>query len=99
MILADYTSTVRTIITGASSGIGAALARELSRRGHALGVMARRVEMLDALVAELRTPAVALPCDVPDSAAVRDAVAKGEAALGGGLDLAVAHAGVGGAFP
>ena len=86
---------MRTIITGASSGIGAALARELSRRGHALGLVARRAEMLDALVAELKTPAVALPCDVTDSAAVRAAVAKGEAALGGAFDLAVANAGVG----
>jgi short-subunit dehydrogenase len=90
---------VRTIITGASSGIGAALARELSRRGHSLGLMARRAEMLDALVAELKTPAVALPCDATDSAAVRDAVARGEAALGGPFDLAVANAGVGVAFP
>jgi len=89
---------VRTIITGASSGIGAALARELSRRGHALGLMARRAEMLDALVAELPTPAVALPCDVTDSAAVRAAVANGEEALGGPFDLAVANAGVGETF-
>ena len=90
---------MRTLITGASSGIGAALTRELSRRGHALGLVARRAEMLDALVAELKTPAVALPCDVTDSAAVRAAVAKGEAALGGGFDLAVANAGVGISFP
>ena len=90
---------MRTLITGASSGIGAALARELSRRGHALGLVARRAEMLDALVAELKTPAVALPCDVTDSAAVRAAVAKGEAALGGPFDLAVANAGVGISFP
>jgi short-subunit dehydrogenase len=89
---------MRTIISGASSGIGAALARELSRRGHALGLVARRAEMLDALVAELKTPAVALPCDVTDSAAVREAVAKGEAALGGPFDLAVANAGVGVTF-
>ena len=90
---------MRTIITGASSGIGAALARELSRRGHALGLIARRAEMLDALVAELKTPAIALPCDVTDSAAVHAAVARGEAALGGAFDLAIANAGVGVAFP
>lgn len=87
------------MISGASSGIGAALARELSRRGHALALLARRAEMLDALVAELKTPAVALACDVTDSAAVRDAVAKGEAALGGPFDLAIANAGVGVGFP
>jgi short-subunit dehydrogenase len=90
---------VRTIITGASSGIGAALARELSRRGHSLALTARRGDLLDALVAELKTPAIALPCDAADSAAVRAAVAQGEAALGGPFDLAVANAGVGIAFP
>ncbi len=90
---------MRTIITGASSGIGAALARELSRRGHSLGLIARRSDLLDALAAELTTPAVALPCDATDPAAVREAVARGEAALGGTFDLAVANAGVGIAFP
>jgi short-subunit dehydrogenase len=86
------------MITGASSGIGAALARELSRRGHSLALIARRAELLDALAAELKTPAVALPCDATDSAAVRATVAKGEAALGGPFDLAVANAGVGVTF-
>lgn len=86
---------MRILITGASSGIGAALAREFSRRGHSLALLARRAELLDALVAELSTPAVALPSDVTDSAAVRDAVARVEAALDGPIDLAVANAGVG----
>src|SRR5262245_6621076 len=61
--------------------------------------MARRAEMLDALVGELKTPAIAMPCDVTDSAAVRAAVARGEAALGGPFDLAIANAGVGISFP
>ena len=85
---------MRAIITGASSGIGAALARELSRRGWSLALLARRAEMLEQLVGELKTPAVALPADVTDRDAVRDAVRRGAEALGGELDLAVANAGI-----
>ena len=84
----------RAIITGASSGIGAALARELSRRGWSLALLARRQELLDQLVSELKTDAVALAADVTDRDAVRDAVARGSAALGGDFDLAVANAGI-----
>jgi short-subunit dehydrogenase len=90
---------VRAIITGASSGIGAALARELARRGWTIALLARRADLLDALVLELPTKSIALPCDVTDANAVRDAVKCGEEALGGPFDLAVANAGVGGASP
>ncbi len=39
----------RTIIVGASSGIGAHLARELAKEGHKLGLVARRLALLDEL--------------------------------------------------
>ena len=42
------------LITGASSGIGAALAREFSRRGHRVALLARRLEKLEVLAAEIR---------------------------------------------
>lgn len=51
-ISAPATTTV--LITGASSGIGAALAREFSRRGFRVAVVARRLEQLEALATELR---------------------------------------------
>jgi len=53
MATSDTKPTV--LITGASSGIGAGLAREFSRRGHRVALVARRVAELEALAAELRT--------------------------------------------
>jgi short-subunit dehydrogenase len=80
---------VRALITGASSGIGAAMAREFSRRGYSLTLLARRAELLDQLAKEL-PDTVAIPCDVTDSAAVHDAVKRA-----GPIDVAIANAGVG----
>ncbi len=87
----------RAIITGASSGIGLALARELAKRGYSLALLARRTELLDELALELNArggKAVALPCDVTDLAQLREAVRQGAEKLGGAFDLAVANAGV-----
>jgi len=87
----------RAVITGASSGIGLTLARELARRGYSLALLARRTELLDELARELSergTKAVALSCDVTDLGQVRDAVRRAEEVLGGAFDLAVANAGV-----
>jgi len=85
--------TKRAIITGASSGIGAALARELSKRGWSLALLARRGDLLDQLKPELRE-SCSLVCDVTDLAAVREAVRHGEQLLGGPFDLAIANAGI-----
>ena len=85
----------RAIITGASSGIGEALARLLSSQGVSLGLLARRADLLDQLVRTLPSRAIALPCDVSDAAAVAAAVRRGEEFLGGPFDLAIANAGVG----
>lgn len=85
------------IITGASSGIGAALARELARRGWKVGVIARRQELLDALVADIAQAgghAAAATADVTDRAAIEAAITGLEVALGP-CDLLVANAGTG----
>ncbi|MDQ6801344.1 MAG: SDR family NAD(P)-dependent oxidoreductase [Acidobacteriota bacterium] len=79
----------RAIITGASSGIGAEMAREFARRNYEVVLLARRADLLDQLAKEL-PHATAVPCDVTDSAAVHDAVART-----GPFDVAIANAGVG----
>jgi uncharacterized protein len=58
-------SNTTVVVTGASSGIGAELARELSRRGHHVTLVARRRERLDELAAELGD-ATAQPADLSD---------------------------------
>ena len=75
------------LVTGASSGIGAATARTLAAHGARLVLAARRRERLDALVREL-PGSEALALDVRDAGAVRQALAERE------LDIVVANAGL-----
>lgn len=89
------------MITGASSGIGRALALELAGRGYALGLAARREGRLRELAGEIRERhgdgcRVALRgLDVTDHAAVARVLGEFAEALGG-LDVVVANAGIGG---
>jgi len=62
-------------VTGASSGFGAEVARRFAGAGARLVLAARRVDRLQALAAELDVPALVLPLDVRDRAAVEGAVA------------------------
>ena len=87
----------RAIITGASTGIGHSLARELGRRGYSLALVARRGDLLESLARELvanGTRAVTAACDVADADDLREAVVRTSAELGGPFDLAIANAGV-----
>ena len=83
------------VVTGASSGIGAELARGLARRGHNVGLVARRRDRLEELRTELGGVRVeVLECDLEDPAA-RDDLAGRIDALGLRVDVLCNNAGFG----
>lgn len=80
-------------ITGASSGLGLALARHYAGRGAALALVARRGEPLQQLAAELAVPCLVYPLDVTDAPAL--AAAAADCLARAGLpDLVIANAGI-----
>jgi short-subunit dehydrogenase len=85
------------VVTGASSGIGAELARRLAAEGVKVGLTARRADLLEEVAATIRaaggTAAVA-PADAADARATREAITRLAAELGP-VDLLVANAGLG----
>ncbi|WP_116133920.1 3-oxoacyl-[acyl-carrier-protein] reductase [Tropicimonas sp. IMCC34043] len=81
------------LVTGASGGIGGAIARALHEAGAVVALSGTRVEPLEALAAELGERAHVVPCNLSDSASV-DALPKLAAAAMGGLDILVNNAGV-----
>jgi NADP-dependent 3-hydroxy acid dehydrogenase YdfG len=83
----------RALITGASKGIGAAVAAELTARGARVGLLARGQRELDQLAARLSGEPVVLPADVTQPKELERAVGAfiDEA---GGLDLLIANAGI-----
>jgi short-subunit dehydrogenase len=83
----------RVFITGASSGIGEALAREYARRGATLGLVARRRDRLDALAEQLGNKTACYSADVRDANALR-AAAEDFSAQSGGVDIVIGNAGV-----
>lgn len=89
---------MRTLITGASSGLGEGMARAFAARGHPLALCARRADRLDELAAELDTTVVPLPLDVTDHDAVFRVFRQARDELGG-LDRVVVNAGLGKGAP
>lgn len=81
------------LITGASGGIGGAIAKALHEQGATVGLSGTRVEPLEALAAELGERAHVLPCNLSDDEALA-ALPKDAVAAMGSLDILVNNAGV-----
>jgi 3-oxoacyl-[acyl-carrier protein] reductase len=81
------------LVTGASGGLGGAIARALHARGAAVALSGTRRDALETLAAELKERAHPTPCDLLDAASAEALVPAAEAALGP-LDILVNNAGV-----
>ncbi|MFM9828466.1 MAG: SDR family NAD(P)-dependent oxidoreductase, partial [Sphingomonas sp.] len=82
------------LVTGASGGIGSAVAQALAAQGARLAVSGSNAVKLEAFRASLGTDHAALPCDLSDGPAVDALVPAAVAALGGKLDILVNNAGI-----
>jgi 3-oxoacyl-[acyl-carrier protein] reductase len=81
------------LVTGASGGIGGAIARALHAQGATVALSGTRRDALDGLAGELATRAHVLPCDLSDGAAVDALVGQAEQAMGQ-IDILVNNAGL-----
>ena len=87
-------SGMTALVTGASGGLGSAIAKALAGQGARLAVSGSNVEKLEAFRASLGGDHVALPCNLSDGAAVDQLVPQAVEALGGKLDVLINNAGV-----
>jgi 3-oxoacyl-[acyl-carrier protein] reductase len=81
------------LVTGASGGIGSAVARALAAQGAKVALSGTREDALAAVAADI-PGAVILPCNLSDAAAVDGLVPRAVEALGGQIDILVNNAGV-----
>lgn len=91
------TQTTVVWITGASSGIGEELARQYAAKGFTVVLSARRVALLESIVADIKSKggiAAAIACDITDTASI-EACIQTIATDYGRLDIAIANAGCG----
>lgn len=89
------------VVTGASSGLGRQFALALAREGAKVAILARRVEKLEGVKAEveaLGVECISVKCDVVDTQSIKDAVAAVMAKFGR-IDILVNNAGVGTGAP
>lgn len=86
------------LVTGASQGVGAAVARLLSGQGHRVALVARGPERLDAVAADLEGPSLVVPADITDADDV-EAVFSTVEREWAPVEVLVANAGAGAAAP
>ena len=82
------------LVTGASGGIGSAVARALAAQGATVALSGTRQEALDAVKAEIGGSAVTVPANLADKDSVEGLIPAALEALGGKLDILVNNAGV-----
>ena len=87
-------SGMTALVTGASGGLGSAIARALSSQGARLAVSGSNVEKLERFRSELGGDHVTLPCNLSDGEAVDQLVPHAVEAMGGKLDILVNNAGI-----
>ena len=87
-------SGMTALVTGASGGLGSAIAKALAAQGARLAVSGSNVEKLQNVRSGLDGDHVALACNLSDGAAVDQLVPQAVEALGGKLDILVNNAGV-----
>ena len=74
---------MKTVVVGASSGLGRCIGIGLARRGAHVALLARRRDKLDDAAREAGGPTLAITCDVTDEASCREAIAEASTGLGG----------------
>jgi 3-oxoacyl-[acyl-carrier protein] reductase len=82
------------LVTGATGGIGGAIAHALHAQGASLAISGTRTDKLQEMAQAFGGKACILPCDLADKGAVEALVPAAEEALGGRLDILVANAGI-----
>ncbi|WP_301148262.1 SDR family oxidoreductase [Mycobacterium simiae] len=73
----------RTVVVGASSGLGRCIGVGLGQRGESVALVARRLERLETAAKEAGPDAIALACDITDEASIRSSLDRAAGALGG----------------
>nr|WP_047169784.1 3-oxoacyl-[acyl-carrier-protein] reductase [Sphingomonas sp. Y57] len=87
-------SGMTALVTGASGGIGSAIATALVRQGAKVALSGTREDALKAVAAQIGGETVILPCNLGDAEAVDGLIPRAVEALGGKLDILVNNAGV-----